>query len=276
MAHATKAALTNQTTKGCILSDSKQPNFVSALLKCWVIAAALLLIAGCSEKRERNTHTQLWVYKLSDDLHLAMVPLERSLEPLDKAALRAKFPDPQLPPDGEIRERNVFFMPGATAPENPALFYNHDLNAHMGQPLDLNVVGIPLIQPWTAEMHRTQPDAQKDARIGWATLTKPEYLAQHPLFEMHGMQCFVSATITHAYKPLTWQEGWCNAERAPGEWARFKYGNGPSGYIRAEYYSPKYGGLTVSWDASYRNFSRWREIDAKFWQLIDERNLAKK
>jgi hypothetical protein len=237
------------------------------------LVAWLFAIAGCSEKRERNTHTQLWVYKLSDDLHLAMVPLERSLEPLDKAALRAKFPDPQFPPEGQIRERNVFYMPGATAPENPALFYSENMNDRMGQPFDLNVVGVSLIKPWTAEMHRTWPYAHNDANIGWA---KTQTELKRQIFEKHGMQCYVLQTITHAYKPISWQEGGCIAERAPGEWVHFDYGNGPSGYIRTEYYSPKYGGLTVGWSASYRNFSRWREIDAKFWQLIDERNLVKK
>lgn len=209
-----------------------------------------------------------------------MVPLERSLEPLDKAALRAKFPDPQFPPDGQLRERFVFYVPGATAPEDPSVFYNEDLTATMGKPLDLNVVGVSLIEPWTADVYRklgaAQIEAQQDARIGWKNLTDADFLKTHPLFAMHGMQCFVLQTLTHAYKPLSWQEGDCLAERASGEWAHFEYGNGPSGYIRANYYSPKYGGLTVSWEASYRNFSRWREIDARLWQLIDERNLAKK
>jgi hypothetical protein len=252
--------------------------FSNSLRHLALVALAIVLCTGCTkeEKRERNTKTQLWVYKLSDDLHLAMVPLERSLEPLDKDALRAKFPNPQFPPNGQLRERFVFYMPGATAPENPGLFYDDDLNAHIGKPMDLNVIVVPLIEPWTAEMHRTQPDAQKDARIGWATLTKLEHLAKNPLFEMHGMQCYVSANLSHGYKPISWQEGRCIAERAPSEWAHFDYSNDIRGHIRTEYYSPKYGGLTVSWSTSYRNFSRWREIDAKFWQLIDERNLAKK
>lgn len=207
-----------------------------------------------------------------------MVPLERSLEPLDKAALRAKFPDPQLPPNGQLRERFVFYMPGATAPENPTLFYSDNMNDSMGQPRDLNIVVISLIEPWTAEVYGrlgpAQIEAQQDARIGWASNTRAE--RKLTIFEQHGMQCYVAGELSHAYKPLRWNYGYCIAERAPGEFAHFDFDNGPSGYIRANYYTPKYGGLTVTWDASYRNFSRWREIDARLWQLIDERNLAKK
>ncbi len=249
------------------------------------VVAWLFAIAGCSEKRERNTHTQLWVYKLSDDLHLAMVPLERSLEPLDKAALRAKFPNPQFPPEGQLRERFLFYVPGATSPENPTLFYSDNMNDRMGQPMDLNIVGVSLIEPWTAEVYSrlgaAQIEAQQDARIGWAANTRSE--RKLTIFEQYGMQCYVEGKFTHTYDPLTRtykaltsEYGNCLAERVPGEFAHFDFDNGPSGYIRANYYTPKYGGLSVTWDASYRNFSRWREIDARLWKLIDERNLAKK
>jgi hypothetical protein len=241
------------------------------------LVAWLFAIAGCSEKRERNTHTQLWVYKLSDDLHLAMVPLERSLEPLGKGALRAKFPDPQFPPEGQLRERFLFYVPGATAPENPTLFYSDNMNDRLEQPMDLNIVGVSLIEPWTAEVYSrlgaAQLEAQQDARIGWAANTRSEL--KRTIFEQYGMQCYVHVDL-HATQPLRWDDGYCIAERAPGEFAHFDFDKGPSGHIRANYYTPKYGGLTVSWEASYRNFSRWREIDARLWQLIDERNLAKK
>jgi len=248
-------------------------------LICLMLIASFIVLFKVYDdrepKRERNTKTQLWVYKLSEDLHLALVPIEREHEPLDKAALRAQFPNPQPPPKGRIwGERLQFYMPGATAPDNPALFYTSDLNATMGQPLDLNVVGIVSITPWTPEMYRTQSNAERDARIGWQDIVK--YLAKQPLFEMHGMQCVVIRTVRHTDGKRQWQEGGCLAERANGEWAYFKYGNGPSGFIRAEYFTKAYGGLTVEWDASFRNFSRWREIDAKFWRLLDERNLAKK
>ena len=134
------------------------------------IAVSIVLIAvyyDLEPQRDRNSKAQLWVYKLSEDLHLALVPIEREKEPLDKAALRAQFPNPQSPPDGRIwGQRMQYYLPGATAPENPALFYSSDLNASMGKPRDLNVVGITSITPWTEEMYRTQPDAERDARIG--------------------------------------------------------------------------------------------------------------
>ncbi len=264
-------------------AKGKKPrgNHKRLLLRCLavglVLGAIFIVFNDPAPKRIPNSHTQIWVYKLRDDLHLALVPIEREHEPLDKEALRAQFPNPQPPPDGEIwGHRMAFYMPGATAPEDPATFYSSDLNALMGKPLDLNVVGIRSITPWTEELYRTQPDAERDARIGWKLNTSAKYLATHPLFEMHGMQCYVMHTVRHTNGKTQWQEGSCLAERAPGEWAHFKYGNGPSGYIRARYFTKAYGGMTVEWDASYRNFSRWREIDAKLWQLIDERNLAKK
>lgn len=246
---------------------------MNSLLNRCLLIVVMLLMLGCKEKRDINSHTQLWVYKLSDDLHLAMVPLERSLEPLDKEALRAKFPDPKFPPNGEIRERFVFYVPGATAPEDSSIFYNTDLTATMGKPLDLNVVGVELIQPWTKEMYQTWPNPKNDAQIGW---DENQADLKRKTFEMNEMHCYVLHTVTHAYKPLSWQEGGCIAERAPSDWVHFQFGNGPSGYIRTRYYSPQYGGLTVSWDTTYRNFNRWREIDARLWQIIDERNLAKK
>jgi hypothetical protein len=252
-----------------------------SVLTCIMLTALFIALftVYCDQEpqRDRNSKTQLWAYKLSEDLHLALVPIEREQEPLDKAALRAQFPNPQLPPDGRIwGQRMQYYMPGATAPENPTLFYTSDLNATMGQQLDLNVVGIVSITPWTQEMYRTQPDAVRDARIGWKNITNANYLATHPLFEMHGMQCVVMRTVRHTDGKRHWQEGGCLAERANGEWAYFKYGNGLSGFVRAEYFTKAYGGLTVEWEASFRNLSRWREIDAKFWRLLDERNLAKK
>jgi hypothetical protein len=251
---------------------------MNSLLNRCLLIVVMLLMLGCKEKRDINSHTQLWAYKLSDDLHLAMVPLERSLEPLDKDALRAKFPEPKLPPHGQLRERFVFYVPGATAPENPRLFYSDNMNDSMGQPRDLNIVVVRLIEPWTAEVYsklgEAQIEAQQDARIGWADNSRTE--RNLTIFQKHGMQCYVEGNLIHAYKPLQWDYGYCIAERAPGEFAHFDFDDGLSGHIRAEYYSPKYGGLSVIWETTNRNFSRWREIDARLWQIIDERNLAKK
>lgn len=243
------------------------------------VIVGLFSLTACDwwpAKREPNSHTQIWVYKLREDLILAMVPIERENEPLDKAALRRQFPNPQPPPDGTVSGRNAFYMPGATSPDDTSVFYNTNTTANMGKPLDLNVVSGPYITPWTDEMYRMQSDAGRDARIGWKSLTRAEYAATHPVFEMHGMQCYVRTNESNAMRTLHWQVGDCLAERAPGEWAIFEFGNGPSGYIKTEYFTKAYGGLSVRWIASYRNFSRWREIDAKLWRLVDERNLAKK
>lgn len=236
---------------------------------------SIAVVANGKRKRDRNSYTQTWVYKLRDDLILAIVPLELEFEPLDKVALRTQFPNPQLPTDGSVADRNCFFMPGTSAPENPKLFYSNNMNDRMGKPLDRNVVCVGRITPWTDAMYRLQPEAVRDARVGWKNNTSAALVAKHPIFEKDGMQCYVLFRNTTMVGIQDWKEGTCIAERAPGEWALFEFGSGPSGYIRTEYFTKAYGGLSVSWNTSYRNFDRWREIDAKLWQLLESRNLAK-
>lgn len=251
----------------------------SAILLSLAVAVvgitSIAVVANGNPKRDPNSYTQKWVYKLRDDLILAMVPLEREFEPLDKTALRAEFPKPQPPANGSVTDRNCFFMPGISTPENPKLFYSNNMNDRMGKPLDLNVVCVGRITPWTDEMYRIQPEAVRDVRIGWKNSTSAALVAEHPIFEKDGMQCYVLFNNTTMVGIQDWREGSCIAERALGEWAHFEFGSGPSGYIRTEYFTKAYGGLSVSWTTSYRNFDRWREIDAKLWQLIESRNLAK-
>jgi hypothetical protein len=45
--------------------------------------------------------------------------------------------------------------------------------------------------------------------------------------------------------------------------------------MRVHYFSKAYGGLTIRWHVHRKYAPRWREIDAKLWRLIDERNVAK-
>jgi hypothetical protein len=39
--------------------------------------------------------------------------------------------------------------------------------------------------------------------------------------------------------------------------------------VRAKYYSSRYGGMTVAWRTSEKNFAKWREIDEQIWRFVD-------
>ena len=42
--------------------------------------------------------------------------------------------------------------------------------------------------------------------------------------------------------------------------------------MRVRYSTKAYGGLTVQWRTHAKHVSKWREIDAKFWTLMHQRN----
>lgn len=44
--------------------------------------------------------------------------------------------------------------------------------------------------------------------------------------------------------------------------------------MQTNYFSPKYGGLVVSWRAHVKHLPRWREIDAQIWKYIAQWNIA--
>jgi hypothetical protein len=44
--------------------------------------------------------------------------------------------------------------------------------------------------------------------------------------------------------------------------------------MTTEYFSPKYGGVEISWRTHMKNWPRWREIDAQIWKYIDAWNVA--
>ena len=44
--------------------------------------------------------------------------------------------------------------------------------------------------------------------------------------------------------------------------------------MRTSYFSPKYGGLEISWRSHMQNFPHWREIDAQIWKYLDAWNIA--
>ena len=46
--------------------------------------------------------------------------------------------------------------------------------------------------------------------------------------------------------------------------------------MTTNYFSPKYGGLEISWRTHMNNWPRWREIDAQIWKYIEAWNVAPK
>lgn len=51
------------------------------------------------------------------------------------------------------------------------------------------------------------------------------------------------------------------------DWVRFPL-------MRTKYFSPKYGGLEISWQAHVKYLPHWREIDAEIWKNIARWNIA--
>lgn len=244
---------------------------VRPLICSFVVLLALLTCSGCKKAFvDKGAHApaERYVYRLNDSLHLALGPLELEAVPIDKAALRAKFPNPRPPTVGFIQHFH-FFVPGETALKNPARYYSL---APMNQ-LDENIVRVTFIEPWTEEMYQKNPAAGRDARIGWNFRFENWFAKGERPEEILGMQCFRDPpSITQ------WRKRDCLVERAPGEWAFFTIDEEgstiPFPTLRTKYFTKAYGGLTVEWSAHITHAAKWREIDAKLWQLIDQWNIA--
>lgn len=218
------------------------------------------------EKRadKSNTDTKIsgHVYKLSDQLHLAVLPLEESGIPVSKEYLKNRFPKPKTLDFllGDI----FFYTPGNNQIKSltPPQYLVHDEN----------IVQIVAIEPWNQERQATMPEAGKDARVFWRDYIATNKQVAPEIF--WGMEC---------YSPNGVKNGWrgkeCLAERAPGEWAIFTiHANGENTIlhptISTRYFTPKYGGLNIHWASNLKNAYQWKEIDEKMWKLIESWNIA--
>jgi hypothetical protein len=201
-------------------------------------------------------------YKINDQLHLAVLPLEESETHVDKAYLKKKFPEPK---------RLDFLLGGI-------YFYTPGKNKlQESDPLpyleyDENIVKIVSIQPVSPEDQATLPQAGKDARVFWRNhiaINKTEN-PEH----FWGMECYTRSDSKRAGSVKE-----CLAERSVGEWAIFTiHSNGenslPHPTISTRYFTPKFGGLKIHWLSNSKNTAQWKEIDEKMWKLIDAWNIA--
>jgi len=235
------------------------------------VLVVMFTCAGCKQAPETGKafeKQERWVYKVNDNLHLALGPIELEAIAIDKAALQAKFQDREAPKVGFVQHFH-FFVPGETSVKEPEKYHQ---SAPMNQK-DENVVRVHIIEPWTEEMYRTNPVASRDARIGWQYLFSNKLQSGERSEEVMGMQCFQKSSTSD-----TWPQRDCLAERTPGEWAIFTIleidPRVPWPTMKTKYYTKAYGGLTVAWSVHSKHADKWRQIDAKLWQLIDQWNIA--
>ena len=219
-------------------------------------------IENPADKSNTDTKISGRAYKLSDQLHLAVLPLEESENPVSKEYLKNRFPEPKTL---DFLLGGIFFYtPGNNKIKSltPPQYLVHDEN----------IVQIVSIEPWNQEVQATKPEAGKDARVFWRDYIATNKQVAPEIF--WGMEC---------YSPNGVKNGWrgkeCLAERAPGEWAIFTiHADGDNTTlhptISTRYFTPKYGGLNIHWTSNSKNAYQWKEIDEKMWKLIESWNIA--
>ena len=203
---------------------------------------------------------------VSDTLHLAQVSLFMEINniPFNKATVLAGSPKFRNTPQEKLAFTSLqFIVPGEKGV--------HDLTSSTTS-LNIreeNIVTVYNIVPWTKSDYEKNPPEGRDRRLTWKHTG--DYWLKHPPKEMYGMQCYDQGNSKS-----------CLGEILPGEWARVYIDNLPDyvkspnawrPFITVSYFTKKYGGLTIKWEAHAKHADKWREIDAKFWQIMHERNL---
>ncbi len=241
-----------------------QSNAVLIVLLITATAIALYLKHASPAKPDQ---TKPVVYYLSDELHFASIPdaIEQEHKTgkvaIDKAALRAAFPRP-MPLGAGNFTRMGFIVPGVAGLENfNSYFYEQ------ARPLnrDRNLVDV-FIEPRSEAVYdgRVIGDERTALRREFSDDVQKKY----PITEYLGMKCMHRQS-----------NRFCVGEIRPGLWAsvRLDDENLRSGSywpgMRVTYHTDVYGGMYVTWNAFIEHAAKWREIDAKFWQLMRERNV---
>ena len=251
-------------------------SFFSRYFKTHAVLMILLLAAAATILYRKHTNpakpdqTKPVVYYLSDELHFAAIPYEAEQEHktgkvhIDKAALRAAFPVPKGLGATKFMSME-FLVPGKEGLADPAAYF-------ATKPIyrrDDNVVTVWQIEPWGREDYARVPPGARDRRSSWTRTG--DYWVKHPPQEMYGMQCYDPGDSKY-----------CLGEILPGEWAvvdidnipdRTKSPNALLPLMKVSYFTKAYGGLTIQWRTHAMHATKWREVDAKFWQLMHERNV---
>ena len=243
-----------------------------AVIILLLLGALTIVLYNTYARPVKLDQTKPVVYFLSDKLHFVSIPdaIEQEHQTgkviIDKAALRAAFPVPM--PLGSAKFTAMsFIVPGVPGLSDPTTYFaTPPLNRR-----DDNIVRVWNIAPWSKDDYEKNPPGARDRRVTWTRTG--DYWQKHPPTEMYGMQC---------YDPGDSKS--CLGEILPGEWARVDIDNLPD-YVKmpnalrplmtVSYFTKAYGGLTIQWRTHAKHASKWREIDAKFWQLMHERNLLK-
>ena len=242
----------------------------TAVLIVLLCAAAGIVLYRKHGKLSAPDQSKPVVYYLSDELHFAAIPYEAEQEHktgrvlVDKVALRAAFPVPKALGSTKFTSME-FLIPGMQGLADPTAYFA----TYPMERRDDNVVTVWNIAPWSKEDYAHNPPGARDRRTTWTRTG--DYWQKHPPKEMYGMQC---------YDPGDSKS--CLGEILPGEWARVDIDNLPD-YVKSpnalrplmtvSYFTKAYGGLTIQWRTHAKHAAKWREIDAKFWQLMHERNV---
>ena len=116
----------------------------------------------------------------------------------------------------------------------------------------------------------------KDIRKRNATIKEPKNFVPESLFHKYGLTCYYSDPIGRVF--------YCYGESSvegvagvsllvPTEKAGFT----DTSYERllsADYYVPIMGGVRIKWQTHFKNWEKWRGIDAAIWRLLDAWNIA--
>lgn len=208
---------------------------------------------------------------VSDTLHLAQVSLFLEINniPFNKATVFDGSPKLRNIPTEKLPFTSLeFVVPGETGMNKSTLPVTTPLNIR-----EENVVTVYNIVPWTKTDYEKRSPAGRDMRVGWESLKAGHLLRKDPFVEFLGMDCYRDS--------LTKDGGFfhdCLVEIKEGEWAHVKVDDlvekdTMTPTIRVSYFSKAYGGLTIRWRTHAKHAPKWREIDAKFWQLMHARNL---
>lgn len=241
-----------------------QTNAVLIVLLIAAISIALYIKYASPAKPDQPKPV---VYYLSDELHFAVIPdaIEQEHKTgnvvIDKVALKAAFPVSMPLGAGNFTGMG-FIVPGVAGLENfNSYFYEQ------ARPLnrDRNLVGV-FVEPRSEAVYdgRVIGDERTALRREFSDDVQKKY----PITEHLGMKCMHRQS-----------NRFCVGEIRSGLWASIRLDDEnlrsesywPS--MRVTYHTNAYGGLYITWDAFIEHAAKWREIDAKFWQLMHQRNV---
>jgi hypothetical protein len=234
-----------------------------------LLAAACLTAAGCTQHRPvpapvppppPPTHWPVGhtpPLKITDQLILE-IPLQH-----ERGALSAdQGPRRALPsgPSDRAEAQFDFFLPD---------FSGYTLGNYRND-TDENKVEVVYLH--AGNPHEADPDAPGEYPPNMLKRALAEYLSSTDYKDQYGLRCYEgrvpSARLTCYGKRNAAGEGIMLTTLKP------PYPVDAFPQLQARYFSQRYGGVRIAWRTHVRNLPRWREIDARIWQLIDAWNVA--